>query len=290
MKLAKVKIENQETYGLIKEEHFYEVTNNIKKKQPLLNDFISMINSDTVNVNKPESKFRSYFVGTGNLLTSIKFLAPVTDKNKIICVGINYPKLYNQILTKKPDNLILFSKFSETLVGTDELLQLPIGTAQQSFDYEGEIAIVIGKKGFKILEKDAYKHIFGFTLFNDGSVRDWQKHSIHAGKNFYRSSSCGPYIVTQDEIQRPNELNFQTKINGQIVQKATLKEMFFELSEIIAYISGIIPLNAGDIIATGSPEGTGASKTPAKFLKKGDHIEISSKLLGTLKNKVIDYS
>ena len=290
MKLAKVKIENQETYGLVKNEYFYEVTDIIKKERPLLSDFINIIDSEGVDVNNPKSKIRSYFADTGCRLTSVKFLAPVSDKNKIICVGINYPKLYNAVSTKKPDNIILFSKLSDTIVGTDELLLLPKGVAQQSFDYEGEIAIVIGKNGFNILEKDACTHIFGFTLFNDGSVRDWQKHSIHAGKNFYRSSSCGPYIVTRDEVPRPNGLYFETSINGQIVQKAKLKEMFFELSEIISYVSGIFPLNSGDIIATGSPEGTGASQTPAKFLKKGDLIEISSKLLGTLKNEVGDFS
>jgi 2-keto-4-pentenoate hydratase/2-oxohepta-3-ene-1,7-dioic acid hydratase in catechol pathway len=171
-------------------------------------------------------------------------------------------------------------------VGHNQSLCLPEGLANDSFDYEGEIAIVIGKKGFKIAQENAMDHIFGYTLFNDGSVRDWQKHSIHSGKNFYHSSSCGPYIVTKDQVKNFSDLHLQTRLNGKVVQSSSTKNMFFNLNEILSYISNTIPLRTGDIIATGSPEGTGASQNPPRFLKKDDVLEFSAPGLGVLKNTI----
>ncbi|MDG2474586.1 MAG: fumarylacetoacetate hydrolase family protein [Paracoccaceae bacterium] len=286
MRLALVKIHNKKTYGIIRKDFFYPIRQPIKEKMPELKDFISSINQDNINPSHRISPFNSSFNDQGYPLTSIKYLPPLSEKNKIICVGINYPKLYNNKFTTKPNEIIIFSKFFETLVGHDEPLSLPIEPAAKSFDYEGEVAVIIGKTGFKISKKESENHIFGFTLLNDGSVREWQNHSVHAGKNFYHSGSCGPYIVTKDEIKSVDELTFQTKLNGILVQNAQLSEMFFDLSDIIAYVSTIIPLNVGDVIATGSPEGTGASQVPERFLKKGDSIEISSPTLGTLKNTV----
>ena len=195
-------------------------------------------------------------------------------------------KTLQRYFNKKTRSYYFFTKFFDTLVGNEEALLIPSGRAKQSFDYEGEIAIVVGTPGFNITKNCAAQHILGFTLFNDGSVREWQNHSIEAGKNFYKSGSCGPYIVTKDEITSYKKLNFKTKLNGSLVQNGRLNEMFFDIDKIIAYISHIIPLKTGDIIATGSPEGTGASQTPERFLREGDILEISSEVLGTLTNTV----
>ena len=279
MNLVIAEIHGEETYGLLKDNYFYEVTPKIKAKYPTLK---SIMPQDVSILS--ESNFiareRKYS------LNSINFLPPVSKFNKIICVGINYPKHYENALTTKPDNIIIFSKFHETLVGHNQSLNLPEGLANNSFDYEGEIAIVIGKQGYKITPADAMDYVFGYTLFNDGSVRDWQKHSIHSGKNFYRSSSCGPSIVTKDQVKEFNDLHLETRLNGKVVQSSSTKNMFFNINEILSYISNTIPLNTGDIIATGSPEGTGASQNPQRFLKTNDTLEFSASGLGVLKNSV----
>ena len=286
MKIAKVTMDNKETFGVIKGKFFFQVKSDSKNKIATIQELIILINRKINNSGEHNAEVDSFFEDIGHPITSIKLLPPATERNKIICVGINYPKLYNGILTKKPDHIILFSKFYDTLVGNEQALLIPTGKARESFDYEGEVAIVIGTPGFNITKNHASKHIFGFTLFNDGSVREWQNHSIEAGKNFYSSGSCGPFIVTKDEISSYNELNFKTKLNGKLVQSGKLNDMFFDINEIISYISNIIPLRTGDIIATGSPEGTGASQIPKRFLKEGDQVEISSEVLGTLTNTV----
>ncbi len=286
MKLAVTKKANKTIYGIIKNSCFFCVRADFKQSYPTLTDFIILIDQKLQQHSNQVSALEANFESVGHPLTSIKLLPPVTQKSKIICVGINYPKLYKDKPTAKPNHIILFSKFYETLVGDKDTLSLPLGKAKNSFDYEAEIAVVIGKPAFAIPKLDAEKHILGYTLFNDGSVREWQNHSIEAGKNFYRSGACGPYIVTGDEIHSKNELNFKTKLNGELVQNGNLTEMFFDINEIIAYVSHIIPLLPGDIIATGSPEGTGASQSPKRFLRYDDVIEISSPALGTLTNTV----
>ncbi len=225
-------------------------------------------------------------VGTGVPINQVDFQAPISKTNKIICVGINYPKIYDDKLQAKPENIIIFSRHLETIVGHNAPLKLPSGSAKNSFDYEGEIAIVIGEPAFKVSPKNAMKHIFGYTLFNDGSVRDWQKSSLFAGKNFFQSGACGPYIVTRDEISEFESIILETKVNGKTVQEARLSEMFFSIQDLLSYISNIIPLNSGDIIATGSPEGTGANQTPPRFLRQGDTIDILATNLGQLHNYV----
>jgi 2-keto-4-pentenoate hydratase/2-oxohepta-3-ene-1,7-dioic acid hydratase in catechol pathway len=126
----------------------------------------------------------------------------------------------------------------------------------------------------------------GYSIMNEGSVRGWMKHSVHAGKNFHASGSWGPWITTADEFGDPTSLKLETRLNGDLMQSATVGEMIFSLSELIAYISNLLPLNPGDIIATGSPDGTGGSRKPPVFLKAGDYVSVTVSGIGTLKNSV----
>lgn len=221
-------------------------------------------------------------------LAGVTFLPPIPDPARVICVGINYAKKYPLDLTvTRPENIILFAKLPGTLVGHGAALELPPGEAAETFDYEGEVALVIGKGGRHITAADAMHHIAGYTLFNDGSVRGWQKHSVHAGKNFANSSAMGPWIVTADAIDRPEALEIRTRLNGDLVQQATLSAMYFSIPQIIAYVSMMLPLLPGDVIATGSPDGTGGSQTPPRFLSAGDVVEITVEGIGTLTNTVV---
>lgn len=220
-------------------------------------------------------------------IEAVTFLPPIHDAGRIICVGVNYHKRYPLDAPQPlPDQIFLFAKLPGALVAHREALELPRGEAAKSFDYEGEIVVVIGKPSRHIPEENAMDHVAGFTLMNDGSVRDWQKHSVHAGKNFARSGACGPWMVTADEIADVSKMQLTTRLNGEIVQNATLSELIHPIAKVIAYASHIGDLAPGDLIATGSPEGSGGSRVPPRFLLAGDEVEVSSPEIGVLRNRV----
>ena len=222
-------------------------------------------------------------------LEGVRLLPPVVDPPRIFCVGINYPKRYpiENTVMPPPENIILFAKLDGTLVGHGVPLEIPVGKAADTFDYEGEIVVVIGKGGRHIREEDALDHVAGYTIMNDGSVRGWQKHSVHAGKNFANSGGCGPWLVTADEMPEDySTIGLQTRLNGEVVQDTTAAEMVFAIPALIAYISHTIDLRPGDLIATGSPEGSGGSRQPQRFLRAGDLLEIEVPGIGVLRNRV----
>ncbi len=224
-------------------------------------------------------------------LHEVRLLPPLPDAGKIVCVGINYPKRHPiEGLVPPPEQIIIFGKYGETLVGHGAPLMLPPAPACDTFDYEGELVLVIGKPGRHIAKAEAFDHIAGYTIMNDGSVRDWQKHSVQAGKNFTASGACGPWMVTADEIAEKigevGALALTTRLNGDVVQATTAAEMIFDIPAILAYLSTIMELRPGDLIATGSPEGSGASRSPQRFLTVGDRLEVEWSGIGVLSNRV----
>lgn len=219
---------------------------------------------------------------------AVTFLPPIPSPGKIICVGMNYPKPYpvDGVAPPVPENIILFGKEREALVGHGDTLEIPRGAAAESFDFEGEIAVVIGKSARHVGVAEAMQHVLGYSMFNDGSVREWQKHSIYAGKNFARSGSWGPWITTADALPAPEELHLSVDLNGERMQQAFGREMLFSVAEQVAYASQLFTLRPGDVIATGSPDGTGGSRTPRRFLRTGDRVSVSVQGIGTLMNGV----
>ena len=218
---------------------------------------------------------------------SISFDLPIPNQRRLLCAGLNYHKKYplgGEV--KTPKQPVYFNKPPGSLVPHGANLVRPLASNQ--LDYEVELALVIGKAGRHIPEGRALQHIAGYTILNDGSVRDWQRHGVAAGKNFHHSGSCGPWIVTNHSISDPSSLTVITRVNGEERQRAGTDEMIFSPSELIAYISRIMPLEPGDIIATGSPEGTGGSLDPQVWLSEGDSIEFEISEIGILKNTVID--
>ena len=158
--------------------------------------------------------------------------------------------------------------------------------AGQSYDFEGEIVAVIGKTCRHVTEDAALSHVAGYACMNEGSVRGWQKHSIHAGKNFLASGAWGPWMTTAEEAGPLPEMQLTTRVNGKVSQQASAADMIHPLPNLIAYLSQITRLNPGDVIATGSPDGTGGSRKPPAFLHPGDVIEVEVSRLGTLRNRV----
>jgi 2-keto-4-pentenoate hydratase/2-oxohepta-3-ene-1,7-dioic acid hydratase in catechol pathway len=221
-------------------------------------------------------------------LDAIKYLPPLHDAGKIICIGVNYPKRHPvDGDVPPPKDISLFIKTHDALVGNNEPLEYPKGDAAKTFDYEGELVLVIGKAGRHIAKDKAFDHIAGYTIMNDGSVRGWQKHSVGAGKNFHASGASGPWFTTADEIADPSAMQLTTKLNGEQVQSTTVSKMVFDIPTMIAYVSAFASLQPGDIVSTGSPDGAGGSRVPQRFLVPGDELEISWSGLGTLKNKVV---
>ena len=223
------------------------------------------------------------------LISEIIFQPPIPNPRKIICVGMNYPKPYpiDGVAPPSPKHIILFGKERETLVGHGATLETPRGTPAESFDYEGEIAVVIGKTARHVTPVQAVDHVLGYAPFNDGSVREWQKHSIYAGKNFANSGSWGPWIATADELPPVEDLHLTITLNGETMQSAYGQEMIFSLPEQIAYASSLFTLYPGDVIATGSPDGTGGSRVPKRYLRANDVLTISIQGIGTLSNAVL---
>ncbi len=224
-------------------------------------------------------------------LAGVTLLPPILRPGKIICVGVNYPERNAEYKdgSEAPKYPSLFVRFPSSFVGHGEPLVRPLESTQ--FDYEGEIVIVIGKGGRRIAEDDAHAHIFGLTLMNEGSVRDWIRHgkfNVTQGKNFERSGSIGPWIVPLSPALDVGNLTVVTRVNGEERQRGNTGTLMFSFARIIAYISTFTTLEAGDLIATGTPPGAGGRFDPPKWLKAGDVVEVSTDGIGTLSNTVVD--
>lgn len=216
----------------------------------------------------------------------VQWLPVIPNPDKVLCVGLNYLKHIVETGREVPKYPTLFTRFASAQVGHDQPLILP--KASTAFDFEGELAIVIGKAGRHISKANALEHIAGYSLFNDGSIRDWQKHTLQftAGKNFVGSGSFGPWLVTTDEITDINSLALETRLNGDVVQREGLDDLLFKIPDLIEYISTFTELLPGDVIATGTPGGVGAFRTPPLWMKPGDVVEVEVEGIGILKNTV----
>ena len=280
MKIASFIQDNNEAYGVVIEDGIITASDDFQRRFPTLRD---VLDADAIDQLAEDTQARQ----SDHQLDEVQLLPPITNPERVFCVGINYPKKYPlDNPAPPPEHIILFAKLPGALVGHGENLEIPKGDAADTFDYEGEIGVVIGKAGRHISKEDALGYVAGFTIIDDGSVRGWQKHSIHAGKNFANSGSCGPWMVTADEITDLPSMRLSTRLNGETVQDTTVAEMVFSIPEVIAYISHTIDLRPGDMIATGSPEGAGGSRLPPRFLRAGDELEIEVSGVGILRNLV----
>ncbi len=224
-------------------------------------------------------------------LDEIRYLPTVADPEKIICIGINYGNRNAEYKddAQAPQYPSVFMRTPGSLVGHLEPIWKP--PESQQLDYEGEIVLVIGKGGRRIAAADAWKHVAGLTLMNEGTVRDWLRHSkfnVTPGKNFERSGSLGPWLVTADELTPGSELHLTTRVNGELRQDDTTANLIFPFARLIEYLSTFMRLAAGDLIATGTPTGAGARFDPPKYLRGGDTVEVRVPEIGTLRNVVVD--
>jgi 2-keto-4-pentenoate hydratase/2-oxohepta-3-ene-1,7-dioic acid hydratase in catechol pathway len=220
-------------------------------------------------------------------LTSVMLLPPVFDPPRIWCVGVNYHEHRVETGRDPTEQPTIFTRTPQSQVGQGVPMAVP--TVSERMDYEAEIAIVIGKAGRNIAAADALNHVAGYSCYNDVSIRDWQRHTSQwiPGKNFEGLGAFGPWLVTPDEMPAPDQMRVIARLNGQVVQDAVASDMIFSIPEIIAYLSTFTTLLPGDVIATGTPGGVGAKRTPPLWMKAGDVVEIEVAGVGVLTNPIV---
>ncbi|MFK8054408.1 MAG: fumarylacetoacetate hydrolase family protein [Woeseiaceae bacterium] len=218
----------------------------------------------------------------------VAFLPVIPVSDKVICVGINYRPHVEETGRDLPEYPVLFTRFSGSQVGHEQAIVVP--SLSHRLDFEGELAVIIGRGGRHIPERGALRHVAGYAPFNDGSVRDYQRHSpqFTPGKNFSRSGSFGPWMATADEIGDPATLSFETRLNGERMQSANVSDLIFNIPNLIAYISSFCELVPGDVIVTGTPGGVGYVRRPPVYMKPGDVVEVDIQGIGVLRNHVAD--
>ena len=282
MKLASFKANGRASYGAVTGNGIIDLGRKLPKYATLLDVFRAQA--------IPEARVAA----TGqpdHRLEDVEMLPPVLAPDKIICVGINYPERSAEYKDGKeaPKYPNLFCRFPTSLVGTDQPIVRP--KVSDKFDYEGEVLLVIGKEGRHVPRERALSMIGGFTLGNEGSVRDWLRHgtlNVTQGKNFDKSGSVGPWIVTTDELDPTKPLRVTTRVNGEVRQDDTTDRLTWGFAWLINYISTFATLKPGDLIWTGTPTGAGVHRNPPVWLKPGDVVEVEVPEIGVLRNKVVD--
>ncbi len=222
---------------------------------------------------------------TGVPLASVTLEVPIDPRAKLICVGINYRDHAAEVAADAAQSPMIFTRFHDSIVAHGQPIVRPKGS--DHFDFEGEIAIVIGKAARHVALADALAYVSGYSCFMDGSIRDYQKHSVTAGKNFWRTGAMGPWIVPAADFT-PGDPALTTRLNGIEVQSSHASLMIFGISQIIEYCSRWTELRPGDVIATGTPGGVGSRRVPPLWMKPGDRVEVEVEGIGTLGNTVID--
>jgi len=215
----------------------------------------------------------------------IDFLPVIDNPGKILCVGMNYAEKRKEFDQHNPAPT-LFVRFADSQTGHNAPVVKPRHSSE--FDYEGELAVIIGKGGENIARETALSHVAGYSCYMDGSARDWQHSWFTAGKNWRQTGAFGPWMTTADEIPDPHTLAIRTWLNGRMVQDDTTASMIHKVAELIEYISTFTSLTPGDVIITGSPGGVGKKRTPPLFMKAGDCIEVEIEKIGHLSNVIVE--
>jgi 2-keto-4-pentenoate hydratase/2-oxohepta-3-ene-1,7-dioic acid hydratase in catechol pathway len=284
MRLLRFRADGRERFGLISERGVLELSGRLGPDLTTIDALLGsgalerareLENSDTVDFTAED----------------IDYLPPLVRPGKIVCIGVNYMNRNAEYRdgAEAPKYPSVFMRTTESLVGHGQPIMRPPESEQ--LDYEGEIVIVIGKPGRRIAREASWSHIAGLSLMNEGSVRDWLRHAkfnVTQGKNFERSGSWGPWIQTIEQIPPETRLHLTTRVNGELRQDDTTANLIFPFDYLISYLSSFMPLNPGDIIATGTPPGAGARFDPPRYLRDGDVVTVNVPELGTLENRVED--
>lgn len=221
-------------------------------------------------------------------LADVTFLPVIENPGKVLCIGINYATHVRETGREMPTYPMIFTRFADSQVAHLQPIIRP--KASHKLDFEGELAVVIGKTARHVKAEDALEYVAGYACYNDGSVRDWQKHTIQfvPGKNFPRTGGFGPWLVTCDEIGDPQDLELTTRLNGQVMQHTSTSDMIFDVRHLIEYCSTFTELAPGDVIVSGTTGGVGAFREPPVWMKPGDTVEVEISGIGILRNSIAD--
>ena len=283
MRLATFKANGRTSYGAITGDGIVDLGRKLASKYPTLLD---VFRAGTIK--------EAGAAATGQAdykQSDVEFLIPLLAPEKIICVGINYPERTAEYKDNRQDSKYpnLFVRFPGSFVGHGQALVRP--KVSEKFDYEGEVVLVIGCEGRHVPEERALQMIGGLTLGNEGTLRDWVRHgtlNVTQGKNWDKSGSIGPWIVTSDEVDPGSQLHLMTRVNGELRQDDTTDRLTWGFAWLINYISTFTTLRPGDLIFTGTPTGAGSHANPPTWLKPGDTLEVEVPELGVLRNPVVD--
>ncbi len=279
MKIASYIVDGKEAYGVVAGDGIITMSGRLKGDPKSLRGAIA---------NRALDQMRELATGAkpDRRLSDVQFLPVIPNPRKILCAGINYRSHAVETGRELPKQPSMFIRFTDTLVGHEGRMLRPRNST--NFDFEGELALVIGKGGRHIPAERALDHVAGYTCFVDGSVRDYQKFSVTSGKNFPATGPLGPWLVTSDEIPDPSAMTLSTRLNGVEVQRSGTDLLIYPVRQIVAFCSAFTELHPGDVIATGTPEGVGHHRKPPLWMKPGDVLEVEIDAIGTLRTHIAD--
>ena len=282
MRLASFSVNGRTSYGAVTDAGIVDLGRRLPKYPSLLDVFRAQAIAEARTVANAAADYQ---------IKDVAMLPPIVMPEKNICVGINYPDRSAEYKDSReaPKYPNLFCRFATSIVGTEQPIVRP--KVSEKFDYEGEVILVIGKEGRHVPRESALSSIGGLTLGNEGSVRDWLRHgtlNVTQGKNFDRSGSVGPWIVTTDELDPAKPLHLMTRVNGELRQEDSTDRLTWGFAWLINYISTFATLRPGDLIWTGTPTGAGVHRNPSVWLKPGDVVEVEVPEIGILRNRVAD--
>jgi 2-keto-4-pentenoate hydratase/2-oxohepta-3-ene-1,7-dioic acid hydratase in catechol pathway len=275
VKYASVKVDGRTSWGFTAENVFYEL-GGPEARFSSLREYIAFGSGED-----PAGA-----AADGRPWDSLEFLPVLPNARQIFCIGANYEAHRKEIGGSEVAWPTVFLRLPGSQVGHQAAIVIP--SESDCLDYEGELAVVIGRGGRRIPAGEAMEHVYGYACYNDGSVRDWQKHTAQwtPGKNFVGTGGFGPYLVTADELPDIATSHLVTRVNGDERQRARISDMTYAIPELIAYLSTFAYLHPGDVICTGTPGGIGSRMTPPAFLREGDVVEVTIDRVGTLRNRV----
>ena len=277
MRIVSFRRDGEISYGLLEGDEMADLPGLDPRLPPALNDALPTLRGYVPPAGPRKTVSRS----------DVTLLPVIPSPQKIICIGVNYADHAAETGQAPPPYPTVFAKFANTLAASGDPIVLP--SASTMPDYEGELAVVIGRPGRQITEQDALDYVAGYTAFNDVSARDFQGHTSQwtMGKSPDTFGPLGLALVTADEIPDPQKLELRTTVNGEVLQQASTADMVFTVGQLIAYLSQTMTLLPGDVIATGTPSGIGAARTPPRFLRPGDTVVISIDGVTELTNPVV---
>jgi 2-keto-4-pentenoate hydratase/2-oxohepta-3-ene-1,7-dioic acid hydratase in catechol pathway len=281
LKIISFLLDGQPTYGLVQDGTYLQPPADFRARHP---DVVSVLRAGAL----AELEQRALASGTRVDPGLARTLPAIPQPRKFLCVGLNYKSHIAEMNRDDPEHPAIFLRLGDTIVAHGDTVEKP--AFSDTLDWEGELAIVIGRGGRSIPRDQALAHVAGYACFNDISVREFQRHTHQwtPGKNFPGTGPLGPWLVTADEVGDVNGLTLETRLNGNVVQHASVSDLIYSIPVIIEYISRFTPLAPGDVIATGTPSGVGSGRKPPLYMKGGDTIEVEITGLGVLRNRIVD--